>query len=57
MEQLMQKLGIMRKGFLDFFDVKSDVYFVLNQLNVPVTNLLHMKKSLIIIFIPVNLRN
>jgi phenylalanyl-tRNA synthetase beta chain len=29
------------KRISDIFDVKSDVYFVLNQLNVPVDNLLH----------------
>ena len=29
------------KRISDVFDVKSDVYFVLNQLNVPVDNLLH----------------
>ena len=29
------------KKNLDFFDVKSDVYFILNQLNVPVANFLH----------------
>ncbi len=29
------------KRISDIFDVKSDVYFILNQLNIPVANLLH----------------